>query len=65
MVRPLAELLRPDGVKHADFGCSPPCMSAHAFGSDSEQWEAEVSAGHRRAARLSRSILEKEIAEKS
>ena len=47
VVRPLAERLRADGVKHSDFGFrhsdfrfSPPCLSAHAFGSDSAQWES-------------------------
>ena len=34
VVRPLAERLRADGVKHYAFGFSTPCMSAHAFGSD-------------------------------
>jgi len=40
-VRPLAERLRSDGVKHSDFGFrhsgfgfSQPSMSANAFGSD-------------------------------
>ena len=47
VVRPLAERLRADGVKHADFGFrhsdfgfSPPCISANAFGSDWAQLES-------------------------
>ena len=47
VVRPLAERLRVDGVKHSDFGFrhsdsgfSPPCLSAHAFGSDWAQLES-------------------------
>ena len=47
VVRPLAERLRADGVKHSDFGFrhsdfgfSPPCLSAHAFGSDWAQLES-------------------------
>ena len=47
VVRPLAERLRAYGVKHSnfgfrhsDFGFSPPCLSAHAFGSDWAQLES-------------------------
>ena len=40
VVRPLAERLRADGVKHSDFGFSPPCLSANAFGSDWAQLES-------------------------
>ena len=47
VVHPLAERLRVDGVKHSDFGFrhsdfgfSPPCLSAHAFGSDWAQLES-------------------------
>jgi len=47
VMRPLAERLWADGVKHSafgfrhsDFGFSPPCLSAHAFGSNWAQWES-------------------------
>jgi len=47
VVRPLAERLRADGVKHSDFGFrhsdfefSPPCLSANTFGSDWAQLES-------------------------
>ena len=46
-MRPLAERLRADGVKHSDFGFrhsdfgfSPPCLLANAFGSDWAQLES-------------------------
>ena len=47
VVRPLAERLRADGLKHSDFGFrhsdsgfSSPCLSANAFGSDWAQLES-------------------------